>query len=78
MRKWLKTLRHNKSMTQSQVAENAGISRAYYSEIENNIKNPSVETAKRIADILNFNWTFFFTEICCEVKHDQLSHSTKA
>ena len=73
MREWLKISRLDKNLTQGQVAESAGISRAYYTEIENNIKNPSVGTAKRIADILNFSWTCFFSDTCDKVKHDKCS-----
>jgi len=43
-------IRQDKNFTQSQVATNADISLSFYSQIENGVRKPSVETAKRIAD----------------------------
>lgn len=53
-------IRQNKNFTQSQVATSADISLSFYSQIENGVRKPSVETAKRIAKALDFNWTDFF------------------
>ena len=61
-RKWLSTIRESKSMTQEAVAEKSGISRAYYTRIENGDYNIPVDTAKKIADALNFDWTMFYKE----------------
>lgn len=62
MRKWLRTLRDETKMTQAQVAEVAGISRQYYSLIEEGERgNPlNVDTAKAIAVALGFDWTRFY------------------
>lgn len=60
MRSWLKQIRLDKKYTQEFVAGNAGISRVFYTEIENGAKNPSVSTAQSIANVLNFDWTKFF------------------
>lgn len=57
-RRWLVKLRGD--LTQQQVADQARLSRSYYTEIEIGDKNPSVETAKKIAKALGFNWTLFF------------------
>lgn len=73
MREWLKELRTKKNMTQGEVAEKAGISRAYYTEIEKKLKNPSVQTAKKIAIVLNFNWTIFFGNECSETQQIRVS-----
>lgn len=50
------------NLTHKQVADGAGISRSYYTEIEAGEKTPSVLTAKRISLFLNFDWTLFFKE----------------
>lgn len=61
---WLKDIRLELELTQEQVAERAGISRAFYTEIETGSKQPSTKTAKKIAQVLNFNWVIFFEEEC--------------
>lgn len=55
MRNWLKQLRKERGLTQLQVAESAYINRAYYSQIEQGIRTPSIEVASGIAKILDFN-----------------------
>jgi transcriptional regulator with XRE-family HTH domain len=60
VRKWLKELREKRSFTMKTVAERAGISECYYSQIENGSRNCPVETAKKIAVVLGFEWTKFF------------------
>lgn len=59
-RKWLREIRVSKNKTQSQVAKEAGISRSYYTNIEAGTKTPAVPVAKKIAEILEFDWTCFF------------------
>ena len=56
----LKQLREDKNMRQYDLAKKAGISRSYYTMIENGKKKPSPKVAKRIAKILNFDWTIFY------------------
>lgn len=63
-RKWLKEIRLAKNLTQSQVSKLAGISRSYYTNIETGIKTPAVPVAKKIAEILGFDWTYFFNNEC--------------
>ncbi|OPY59345.1 MAG: helix-turn-helix protein [Pelotomaculum sp. PtaU1.Bin065] len=65
-RDWLIKIRGD--YTHQQIADKAGVSRSYYTEIENGDKNPSVETAKKIAGALGFEWTKFFEEKCCDMK----------
>ena len=65
MREWLKNTRKNKGYTQLDIATKCNISRAFYSELENNLKNPSIQTAKKIGSVLGFEWTNFFNEKCC-------------
>lgn len=64
MRLWLKDLRQKRNLTQQQVAKRAGIERSFYTQIELGQRNPSVQTAQRIASVLNFNWTKFYTPQC--------------
>ena len=60
MRDWLKTIRLKRNVTQEKVAELASISRSYYTQIELGIKTPNVDTAKKIASVLDFEWLKFF------------------
>ena len=59
-RAWLSKKREDKKLTQSQVAEKVSISQQMFSYIENGILNPSVKTAKKIAEVLEFEWTRFY------------------
>jgi transcriptional regulator with XRE-family HTH domain len=64
LRLWLKELRELLGKTQEQVADEAGISRSYYTNIEAGIKTPAVPAAKAIGKSLNFPWENFFNEEC--------------
>ena len=70
-RNWLKNIRKKLNMSHKEVAEISGISRNYYTEIENGNKNPSVKHAKRIALALGFYWGNFFENEICETRHEQ-------
>ncbi|GIM46996.1 putative HTH-type transcriptional regulator YqaF [Collibacillus ludicampi] len=59
-RTWLTTARTERNLTHQELADMAGISRSYYTQIESGLRNPSVEVAKKIADVLGFKWTIFF------------------
>lgn len=61
-RTWFKEIRESRNLTQVQVANLSGISRTMLTEIENSKANPSVDTAKKIASALNFDWTKFFED----------------
>ena len=61
MRDWLVTLRAGRS--QSKVAKEIGIAQSTYASIETGYRTPSVETAKKIADVLGFPWTRFFENV---------------
>ena len=58
----LDAMRAKAGMTQNEVAKAAGISRASYCNIEIGRRRPSVPVAKRIAKVLDFNWTLFFDD----------------
>lgn len=53
-------LRKGKCMTQEEVAKAAGITRPYYNMIERGLKRPAPDVAKRIAKVLNFDWSIFY------------------
>lgn len=59
---WLKEERNRKGVSQKSIAETIGIARVSYARIENGERNPSVETAKKIADVLGFEWTRFYED----------------
>lgn len=59
-RNWLIELRGR--FTQGQIALLAGISRSAYSNIEIGKRDPSVATAKAIANALGFEWNIFFED----------------
>lgn len=61
VRQWLLNSRKAMNMTQLQVAEKADIRRSYYSMIETGVSTPSTEVAQKLGNILNFDWTIFFT-----------------
>lgn len=62
VRQWLIELRSNTEKTQDFMADRVGISRQYYGMIESGVRKPSVELAKKIGKVLNFDWTIFFEE----------------
>ncbi len=62
MRDWLIEIRHKTNMTQLTVSERAGISRAYYTQIELGRRTPSIRTAKTLARILGFTWSRFYDD----------------
>jgi len=62
MRSWLIEIRKHQNLLQKDVAKSAGISRQQYCSVENGIRRPSVDTAKKIAEVLGFDWTRFFEE----------------
>lgn len=53
-RSYLIQKRLNTNFSQSDIANLVGISRQYYNSIENGLRRPSPEIAKKIANCLNF------------------------
>lgn len=68
MRTWLKDIRVSAGLTQEELADKAGVTRAMYGHIETGERNATVLNAKRIAKVLDFEWTLFFEESCHEMK----------
>ena len=62
MREWLKELRRKKGLQAQQAAKLIGISTSYYCQIENGMRDRPVHTAKKIALLLDFDWTRFYEE----------------
>lgn len=62
MRVWLIELRKAAGYTQTDVASVVGISQPTYCNIENAERRPSPETAQKIASLLGFSWTRFYTD----------------
>ena len=60
MRNWLVVLRNNKKLSQYKVAELADISQSYYAAIELGQRGAPPHTAKKIAKVLEFDWTRFY------------------
>lgn len=59
-RDWLIALRNQIGLTQNEVAIRAKIERSTYAQYELGRRNPTVTNAKKIAEILGFDWTIFF------------------
>lgn len=70
-RTWLQKRRQRLNKTQQDVANKAGIERAYYTMLENGTRSPSPAVAKRIAVVLDFDWTVFFAEECSDMTHER-------
>lgn len=64
MQPWLREKRKAAGLTQSKTALRAGISQTYYAQIEAGKRGNRlpVNTAKRIALVLGFDWTLFYAE----------------
>lgn len=60
--KILKTKRLALNMSQKQFAESCGMSQQHYAFIEAGTRRPSPEKAKKIAEVLGFDWTLFYEE----------------
>ena len=58
----LKKKREEKGLTQNSLAQAVGVVRQTISNIECGLNAPSVELAKKIGEVLEFNWIEFFDE----------------
>ena len=65
----IKELRTTQGLTLQQVADGAGCSAAYVSQIENDKASPSIATLKRIAKVLNARIVDFFVD---EIREDEV------
>ncbi|HSQ87559.1 helix-turn-helix transcriptional regulator [Romboutsia sp.] len=62
MRVKLKNLRREKQLTQEEIAKQIGITRAYYTNLEQGRGNPSLKLASRIKEILSYEKDDIFLE----------------
>ncbi|EGO8273425.1 TPA: helix-turn-helix transcriptional regulator [Enterococcus faecalis] len=60
--KWLKSKREKLGYTQESFAKEIGIAKTTYASYEQGYRNPTVQTAKKMAKILNVSWTIFFED----------------
>jgi putative transcriptional regulator len=67
MRKTLIEKRRKANLTQAQIAKAVGISVTMYSRIENGKRTPSLETALKIAQLLNASVEELFSTNCYPV-----------
>lgn len=58
----LKKIREEKNLTQDEIARKIGINRCSYTNIENGMRRPSVDVAKKIGKELGFAWAQLFDE----------------
>lgn len=77
-RAWLKEIRKKCGYSQEVTAKEAGIHRSSYTHIENGSRNPSVATAQRLARVLGFDWTIFFSPISGELQQEAKGRKQKA
>lgn len=56
---WLKEYRKKINKTQLQIANEVGITRQMIAALEKGAK-PSVKTAKKIGQVMGFDWKLFF------------------
>ena len=56
----LKEIRKEKGFTQEQLANECGVQRTTITMIENENNLPSVETAKKLGEVLGIDWKVFF------------------
>ncbi len=61
-REWLDKLLFDKSLTHLDVADSAGVERAYITQIVNGDRTPSPKVAKKIASFVGCDWTKFFEQ----------------
>lgn len=52
--------RKSLNLTQEAVAKQCGFTRAYYTMIERGMRIPKPPNAKKIANVLGFDWTLFY------------------
>lgn len=62
LRDWLIEKRKKKFGSQNELAKAIHMSRPLITTIESGERTPSVETAKKIAHALDFDWTIFFEQ----------------
>ena len=62
MREWLVAIRKKAGYSQKDICNAVQISQPTYWEYEHGVCTPTVATAKRIGDFLDFDWTRFYDD----------------
>ena len=62
MREWFKAARDLKELTQRQLGDLVGVDVTTIGKYELNERRPSPEVAKKIAEVLDLDWTRFYDE----------------
>lgn len=62
MRNWLIQKRKNARLSKRELSNLISIHESTIGKYEIGIRTPSVTVAKKIAEILNFDWTLFFKD----------------
>ena len=60
MRQWLIELRKDKGLTQEAMAEMLGVTQPSIGLWESGQRTPKPQVAKKVAEILGFDWTKFY------------------
>jgi len=66
VRTQLVAARKKAGLSQGEIARRVGVSRQFYSMVENGVKNPSLEVAFRIADVLGADPRDLFGDVLTE------------
>lgn len=61
-REWLIKYREKRRLSQLDVAKLVDVTQQHYGYIENGLRRPSPQVAQKIAKILNFDWTKFYSK----------------
>jgi transcriptional regulator with XRE-family HTH domain len=62
MRNWLRNLRETAGLSQEKLATLIQLDITTIGKYELGLRSPSVENAKKIAEILKFDWTRFYED----------------
>lgn len=58
----LRGIRESRGLLQKDMSHKLDISESYYSMIESGKRRPSIGVAQRIAQVLGFDWTLFYSD----------------
>lgn len=59
-RTWLTNLRVERNLSQAEIADFVNVTQQMYGYVESGKRNPSPRLAKKIAKVLDFDWTKFY------------------
>lgn len=59
----LRSKREAAGLTQEELGRKIGVSRQAISMLESSINRPTVETAKKLGEVLGFDWTELYAQV---------------